>query len=107
MSCRRIADWKRRRKTILMGAEWYPMVPIKKTYCPQSFSRGGLYSKGSGLLLCSVVGDCDYGGCEKVTLFGSNCDDGLIAVIGVQYNTDRSGYKLVTLFGSDCDVIVA
>ena len=81
----------------------------KKDLLPPKLQRsgGGLYSNGNGLLLWSVVGDCDYGGCEKVTLFGSNCDDGLIAVIGVQYNTDRSGYKLVTLFGSDCDVIVA
>ena len=32
-----------------------------KFYCPQSFSGGGLYSNGNGLLLWSVVGDCDYG----------------------------------------------
>ena len=48
-------------------------------YCPKSFSGGGLYSNGNGLLLWSVGGDCDYGEC-------GDCNDiGLatVAVVGV------------------------
>ena len=42
-------------------------------------------------------------GCKVVTLSCSDWDDGLNALIGVQYTRDRSGCKKVTLFGSDCD----
>ena len=38
-------------------------------YCPQSFSGGGLYSKQNGLLLWSVIGDCDYGVCGYCNAF--------------------------------------
>ena len=40
-------------------------------------------------------------GGELVTLFGSDCDDGLNAVIGVQHTSGKSWGKLVTLFYSD------
>ena len=46
----------------------------------------------------------DRSGCKKVTLFGSDCYDGLNAVWGSKtHRGDRSRCKKVTLFGSDCD----
>ena len=45
----------------------------------------------------------DLSGCKLVIFFGSDCDDGLGVVIGVQYASNRSGCKMVILFGSDCD----
>ena len=47
-------------------------------------------------------------GARRAHFFGSNCDDGLIAVIGVQYKSDRTKCKLVTLFDSySCDGVTA
>ena len=36
-------------------------------------------------------------GCKVVTLSGSDWDDGLNAVIGVQYTGDRSGCEMAAL----------
>ena len=41
-------------------------------------------------------------GATLVTLFGSNCYDGMSAGIGVIHTGPKSGGKKVTLFGSNC-----
>ena len=40
---------------------------------------------------------------KKVTLFGSDCDSGVSAGIGVIHTRPKSGGERVTLSGSDCD----
>ena len=40
---------------------------------------------------------------KKVTLFGSDCDDGVSARIWFIHKGAKSGCEMVTLFGSDCD----
>ena len=40
---------------------------------------------------------------RNVTLFGSDCDSGVSAGIGVIHTAPKSGGEKVTLFGSDCD----
>ena len=42
-------------------------------------------------------------GGKKVTLFGSDCYDGVSAGKGVIHTSLKSGGEKVTLFGSDCD----
>ena len=40
---------------------------------------------------------------QATDTFGSDCDDGVSAVIWVIHTGGKSGCKLLTLFGSDCD----
>ena len=42
-------------------------------------------------------------GCKKVTLFDTDCDDGLNTGIWVLHTGGKFGCKKVTLFDSDCD----
>ena len=66
-------------KEDMVGGRVVPNGFNKKTYCPKSFSGGGLYSNGNGLLLWSVVGDCDYGVCGDC----NDIDLATVAVVGV------------------------
>ena len=70
-------------------------VTIKALYCPQSFSGGGLYSSGNGLLLWSVVGYFYEVWlqiwCKLVTLFDSYSCDGVSAGIWVIQTGPKSG----------------
>ena len=60
----------------------------KKTYCPKS--RGGLYSNGNGLLLWSVVGDCDYGVCGDCNAIG-------VIHTRSKYEGEKSNFLAVTV----------
>ena len=59
------------KSALCRGIECVHKYGLKKkyVYCPQSFSGGGLYSKQNGLLLWSVIGDCDYGVCGYCNAF--------------------------------------
>ena len=46
----------------------------KKIYLPQSYSRGSMYSRVNGLLLRSVIGDCDNDVCGDCNAFDLACE---------------------------------